>query len=181
LTHVTAADRQAFAFPPAQGELDGIDLGLLDPADEGSRRLLILAEHPELQRAVQEDLREIRLGGAVINPALHLTMHEIVANQLWADDPPEVWETAQRLSEAGYARHDVLHMLGSVVSDEVFEVLRHGESHDPERVRAGLAELPGSWEGLRESVPAERQQNRAERRAAERRRRGGAGPGHSGG
>jgi hypothetical protein len=37
-------------------------------------------------------------------------------------------------------------------------------------VKAGLAALPESWEGLREEVPLERSRNRAERRAEERRR-----------
>jgi Domain of unknown function (DUF1841) len=62
--------------------MDGIDPALLDPADEDERRLLIQAEHPELRRALKEGRREIRVGRDIINPVLHISMHEIVANQL---------------------------------------------------------------------------------------------------
>jgi hypothetical protein len=166
---VSDEERQKFAILAAEGEMDGIDLKLLDPADEDERRLLIEAEHPELRRALTEGQREIRIGGDVVNPVLHISMHEIVANQLWADDPPEVWKTAQRLLADGYERHEVLHMLASVVAGEVFEIMRQQQPHDIERVRQALAALPGEWEQRRANLPAERHQNRAERRAAARR------------
>lgn len=168
---VSDEERQRFAVLPAEGEVDGIDLALLDPADENERRLLIGAEHPELRRALQEGRHEIRIGRDIMNPVLHITMHEIVANQLWADDPPEVWATAQRLLADGYERHEVLHMLASVVAGEVFEIMRHEQPHDIERVRQALAALPGEWEQRRADLPAERHQNRADRRAAARRHR----------
>ena len=168
---VNDEERQHFAVLAVEGEMDGIDLAVLDPADENERRLLIEAEHPELRRALKEGRREIRISRDVINPALHIAMHEIVAHQLWADDPPEVWATAQRLLADGYERHEVLHMLASVVSDEVFEIMRPEQPHDIERVRRALAALPGEWEQRRANLPVERQQNRAERRAAARRHR----------
>ncbi len=98
-------------------------------------------------------------------------MHEIVANQLWADDPPEVWATAQRLLADGYDRHEVHHMLASVIASEVFEIMRHEHHPDVERVRQALAALPGEWEQRRADLPAERHQNRAERRLAARQHR----------
>ena len=151
--------------------MDGIDLALLDPADEDERRLLIEAEHPELRRALKEGRREIRVGRDIVNPVLHIAMHEIVANQLWADNPPEAWATAQRLLADGYDRHEVLHMLASVVAGEVFEGMLHEQGHDVQRVQQAFAALPGTWEQSRADLPAERHQNRAERRAVARRHR----------
>jgi light-regulated signal transduction histidine kinase (bacteriophytochrome) len=57
-----------------------------------------------LRSLVSPGRREIRVGRDMINPALHIAMHEIVANQLWADNPPEVWAIAQRLLADGYDR-----------------------------------------------------------------------------
>ena len=37
-------------------------------------------------------------------------MHQIVANQLLADDPPETWQTVQRLDGLGYDWHTIMHM-----------------------------------------------------------------------
>lgn len=78
-----------------------------------------------------------------MNPQLHLAMHEIVANQVLANEPPEMWDTAKRLTGAGYERHEVLHMLASVVSADVLSALHDNESNDPARTRAALAALPG--------------------------------------
>ena len=88
--------------------------------------------------------------GRPINPRLHIAMHEIVANQLWEDDPPETWATAQRLTALGYERHEVLHMLGSVVAREVWQVLEPGVPSDPGRYVAALRELPESYFALAE-------------------------------
>jgi hypothetical protein len=165
---VTADERRTFACPPATGEFDDIDLSFLDPSDENDRSMLILAEHPELHRAIEADLDEIHTHGTTVNPRLHLAMHEIVANQLWADDPPEVWQTAQRLLDAGYERHEILHMLASVVSDDVYLMLHDQQTPNQERTRGALAALPESWEHQRDDIPAQQHHNRAERRAAMR-------------
>jgi hypothetical protein len=140
----------------------------LDRDNPDERRILIEAEHPELHGALGGGLHEIELNGTTMNPVLHIAMHEIVVNQLWDDDPPEMWQTAQRLLAQGYPRHDVLHMLASVVSTEVFEIMRSQEPHDIERVRAALAALPESWEPLDAETPTDRPPNRAERRAQQR-------------
>jgi hypothetical protein len=84
-----------------------------------------------------------------MSPRLHLSMHEIVAKQLWADDPPETWPTAQRLMTLGYRRHEILHMLGSVVSGEAWRTMQYKQPFDADRFRAGLDALPESWEAER--------------------------------
>src|SRR5438477_10184017 len=126
-------ERRRFAVPPATGEYLEIDLAFLDPADPDERRILIEAEHPELHAALESDRHEIHLGGETISPTLHISMHEVVANQLWDDDPPEVWRTAQRLLASGYVRHEVLHMLGSFVARGVFDILMTGRAGVRER------------------------------------------------
>jgi hypothetical protein len=168
----TAFERRSWAIPPTSGIVDDIDLALLDPSDRDERRLLIEAEHRVLRRALQDGLEEIVLDGQVVNPSLHIALHEIVAERLWTDHPPDIWSTAQRLSGLGYDRHEVLHMLMSVLSGELFGAMQTPGStpQDPAQSRAALAALPGSWEAQREVRPP----NRAERRAQQRLRR----PGH---
>lgn len=105
---MTDEARRAFAAPPATGRFRGVELAPLDPSDPDERRLLILAEHPELAAAIEAGQNEIEVAGQPMKPRLHIAMHEIVANQLWDDDPPEVWVTTRRLTDAGYDRHEVL-------------------------------------------------------------------------
>ena len=171
LDPVSDDERRLFAVPPLSGQFNGIELSFLDPHDEHHRTILVLAEHPELRSAIESGRDKIHHHGRVVNPQLHLAMHEIVANQLLANEPPEMWDTAKRLIRAGYERHEVLHMLASVVSGDVYSSLHDKQSPDLARTRAALAALPGSWERQREEIPAERHANRAERRAAERKHR----------
>jgi hypothetical protein len=159
--------RRAWVLSPATDMVDGIDLSLLDHEEEGDRHFLMLAEHPELAEAIKNDESEIDLPqGGVTSPRLHLAMHEAVANQIWHDDPPEMWATAQRLTQAGYDRHEVLHMLASVVSSDIYNVMTVKSPFDIARTRRELAALPDSWEALKASAPA----NRATRRAHARKR-----------
>jgi len=118
------AARREFACPPIDGRVRGIDAADLDPADPDERRMLIEAEHPGMLAAIKAG-RKIKGGpsGTAANPKLHVTMHEIVANQLWDGEPPETWEAAQRLLAQGYSRHEVLHMLAEVASGLVWKAL----------------------------------------------------------
>ena len=141
----TVEERHAWAFPPTEGVVDGIDLAFVDPADPDERSFLIRSEHPELAEALDSGLDEVVLAGQVMNPQLHLTIHEVVANQLWDGDPPEVAETARRLDLAGYDRHEVFHMIGSVMSEEMWLVMRHQRQADLGQIKQKLAALPGSW------------------------------------
>lgn len=147
-------ERRRFAVPPARGTLGDVDLWLLDPADPDDRGALVLAEHPELAEAIERGDEETVVGGEPVNPRLQLALHEIVASQLWDGDPPEAWQTAQRLLAAGYERHEILHMLASVVAREVFDVLAEGRAVDPAGYVRALAGLPESWEAARSDPSA---------------------------
>ena len=129
--------------------MDGTDLAWLDPADPDERSLLIRFEHPEFAAALDAGWDEIELDGTVMSPNQHLTIHEVVANQLWDGEPPEAAETARRLDLVGYDRHEVFHMIGSVVSDQMWQVMHDQQPADLEQIREDLAALPGTWEAKR--------------------------------
>jgi Domain of unknown function (DUF1841) len=151
----------------------GVGVGELD--DPEMRALAIRHEHPEFDEALREGRGEIDLGGGPINPRLHLAMHEIVATQLWDDSPPEVWETAVRLFDAGYERDEILHMLGRPASDQIWAALHDERPYDRDRHLAALRALPGSWERERTTVTKRhhdaRKQGRQQARAARKRNR----------
>jgi hypothetical protein len=142
-------ERCHFAAPPAHGVFDHVDLALLDPADPDERRFLIRAEHPELAGALEREGDEVEVGE--MNPRLHLTIHELIATQLWENDPPEVWQTAKRLIAAGYERHEILHMLGSALSAGIWNVLSERRPDSWDRYLHALDALPASWEAQRPS------------------------------
>jgi hypothetical protein len=136
-------------------------------ADSDTRADVIRADHPDLDRALHRGENEVLVNGEPMNPRLHFAMHEIVANQLADHDPPEVYRTACRLLDAGYDRHEVLHMLAGTMSDQIQAAVTDRKSYDPDRHIAALDALPESWEEQRPGPPAP-PLNRAERRAQAR-------------
>jgi hypothetical protein len=137
-------NRLAWALPPVYGFYRDIDLEDLDPDDEDDRGLLIEALHPEYADALQGD-DDVIVDGEPVNPRLHVAMHQVVANQLLADDPPETWQTVQRLAALGYDWHNVMHMIASLVSDNVHLALTEQRAFDPADYARRLSELPGDW------------------------------------
>jgi len=95
-----ALPRRAFAFPVLEGWHSGTDLGSLDPADPRDRRALLAADHATPAP-----------GGV----GRHIERHLVLADRLWRGDPPELWDAAQRLLDAGQDRHLVLHALMAVL------------------------------------------------------------------
>jgi len=163
--------RLFIADPDALAEL-GLTIDEL--ADPDVRSAVIRCEHPEFERALQEHHDEIELGDGPMNPRLHLAMHEIVATQLWDDSPPEVWDTAVRLLDAGYDRHEILHMLAGPVVDHVWGALHDKRPYDRERHLDALRGLPDSWERQRATRTTAKRHSDARkqaRRAAQAARR----------
>jgi hypothetical protein len=117
-----ALPRRAFAFPVLEGWHSGTDLSILDPSDPQDRRALLAADHATPAP-----------GGV----GRHIERHLVLADRLWRGDPPELWEAAQRLLDAGQDRHLVLHALMAVLDhtggDEaaLVAVLRELEAGDP--------------------------------------------------
>ena len=95
-----ALPRRAFAFPVLDGWHVGTNLSSLDPADPQDRRALLAADHATPAP-----------GGV----GRHIERHLVLADRLWRGDPPELWEAAQRLLDAGQDRHLVLHALMAVL------------------------------------------------------------------
>jgi hypothetical protein len=117
-----ALPRRAFAFPVLEGWHSGTDLSFIHPADPNDRRALLAADHATPAP-----------GGV----GRHIERHLVLADRLWCGDPPELWEAAQRLLDAGQDRHLVLHALMAVLDhtsgDEaaLIAVLRELEADEP--------------------------------------------------
>jgi hypothetical protein len=102
----------------------------LDPGDEDECALLIEARHPQFADALRGDA-DVIAGGEPVNPRLHLAMHQVVANQLLGGDPPETWQTVQRLAGLGYDWHNIMHMIASQVTEDIYWALKEHRQPDP--------------------------------------------------
>jgi hypothetical protein len=167
--------RAAVAVPPIDdtarqraGDQDW-DLDLLDVNDPDERGSLIRLAHPELDAAITAGEEEVEVAGTVMNPRLHLVIHEIVATQIMDDDPPEVFETASRLIALGRDPHEVLHMLGSTMTGQIWAAMRGERAYDRADHVAALLALPGTWD--REAGTSSAQVGHGRGTARRRRRR----------
>ncbi len=82
--------------------------------------------------------------GPSANPALTDAILEIVDTQLRENTPPETRQTFERLIAAGYAPEDARRLIGNIVVQEIFYVLKRGEPYNEQRYLAALHGLPGS-------------------------------------
>jgi hypothetical protein len=137
-------DRRSWAMPPGHGTYQGLGLELLDPSDDDDLTFLIEAQHTEFEHALRSD-EEMIAGGEQFSPRLHVAMHQVVATQLLADDPPQTWQTVQRLAGLGYDWHNIMHMIAAVVSDDLYHAMKEHRQFDPGDYARRLNELPGDW------------------------------------
>jgi hypothetical protein len=138
------ADRRSWAMPSGHGTHQGVDLELLDPGDENELTFLIEAQHTELEDGLRCD-EEVIADGEPFSPRLHIAMHQVVANQLLADDPPETWQAVQRLAGLGYDWHNVMHMIAALVGDDLHRAVTEQRTFDPGDFARRLNGLPGHW------------------------------------
>ena len=138
-------DRRRWAAPPGHGRFGDLELDYLELDEEDDRVVLIEAEHPNLTGALEQGRHEITENGQTVNPQLHLTIHQIVQNRLWDDQPPDTWTTAQRLTQLGYDRHVVFHMIMSVIGEEIFAAMTGRPTPTDEDVSRRLDALPEGW------------------------------------
>jgi hypothetical protein len=134
-----AIDRRMFAMPFFGTRIGDEEFPELDPGDADERRLLIEGEHPEYHAALDDPAFEGEIDG--VNPRLHLAIHEVVANQLWDDDPPQAWQAARRLRDAGVDRHEILHRLGAVVTSHLHGALTGARRVDVAAYQRALDDL----------------------------------------
>ena len=61
------------------------------------------------------------------------------------NDPPETWQTVQRLARLGYDWHNVMHMIMGPVSSFLYQAMTAKQPFEREVYRRQLNELPGDW------------------------------------
>ena len=98
----------------------------------------------ELERLVlvEQYHRDVRVDLPKSARRLHATFHVIVENQLAMNDEPVV-RALKRLMNEGLSRHDAVHAIGCVLSENVYDLLHGNESGETSNAQyyAGLERL----------------------------------------
>lgn len=74
---------------------------------------------------------------------VHVAIHTVVETQLHQGEPAATGATLHRLMKGGMSRHEAIHLIGEVVSDEVMGLLggEGGEPFNQARFEQRLARL----------------------------------------
>ena len=91
--------------------------------DEGERLLLVEAYHRDARIPLHKGARK-----------LHASMHVVVENQLAEDDEPVV-RALGRLMKEGLTRHDAVHVIGSVVAQQIYDLLNQNDTPETSKAR----------------------------------------------
>ena len=67
---------------------------------------------------------------------------EVVENQIRDKDPPETRQTLKRLIKEGFSREEAVELIGAVVVNEIYNVLKQEKSFNRKRFVAALRQLP---------------------------------------
>jgi len=67
---------------------------------------------------------------------------EVVENQIQSNDPPETEQTLNRLISEGCTSQEAKELIGKVVVNELFSVMKEEKPFDLDRYIAGLNRLP---------------------------------------
>jgi len=74
-------------------------------------------------------------------PILNDIIYGIVENQIRDNNPKETKETINRLMNLGYNKHDAIQKIGSVVTEEIYDILKKGEDFNENRFVRKLLDL----------------------------------------
>ncbi|NKQ53457.1 hypothetical protein HFP15_11255 [Amycolatopsis sp. K13G38] len=125
--------RRQFAVPSVYTEIAGEEVEL-DPTDPEQRRLLVIGEHPEFQDSLAEDdLDE--------ETFIVVAAHTTVVDQLWDDDPAEVWQAVRRMREKGLEREEIMTELARTLEAQLRAGEGDGLEFDLDDYLSALAEL----------------------------------------
>lgn len=128
-----ALERRMFAVPSVYTEIGDEELEL-EPTDAEQRRLLVIGEHPEYHEALAEETFDGE-------PRMRLALKTTIVDQLWDDEPAEVWQAVRRLSENDLDRDEIFDRLIDALSGQLRETGEHEMDYDLDDYRKALGDL----------------------------------------
>jgi len=99
---------------------------------EKARMVKAMREHPEYYdlRERLDELSDEELEQGGVNPILHVTIHSIIENQIAGGEPKEVCQVVEVLTRQGLSRHEAIHQVRAVLSEEIYHVFKDNRPFD---------------------------------------------------
>jgi hypothetical protein len=76
-----------------------------------------------------------------VNPFLHVQFHLIVERQLAMGKPKIVKEVAEELNKLGLSHHEIVHLIATPLSNQLFDMLKNKVLFDEDRYSQDLKKI----------------------------------------
>ncbi len=117
----------------------GGDLETLSDEDMRLGELMLKHEEYHNQFEIADHLSDHEFDPETeTNPFLHIVFHRIVENQLEARDPIEAYQFFNAMRRKKISRHDVIHLIGSILSFLIYDCLKESREFDLQRYKSLL-------------------------------------------
>jgi len=101
-------------------------------SDEDARLVQAMRDHPgyaDLWGRLDElSDEQIERDGA--NPIAHVTIHTTIEAQIANGEPKETGEIVEALMRQGLSRHEAVHRVGTVLAEEIYDILKNKREFD---------------------------------------------------
>jgi len=111
--------------------------------DEDARLVKAMREHPEYADlwGRLDELSDEQIERDGTNPIMHVYIHQLIENQIAGGEPKEVGQTVEELMRRGLSRHEAVHRVGTVLSGEIWHILKENRPFDEQGVARQLRRL----------------------------------------
>lgn len=111
--------------------------------DEDARLVQAMRDHPEYADlwGRLDELSDEQIERDGTNPIMHVHIHQLIENQIAGGEPKEVGQTVEELMRRGLSRHEAIHRVGTVLSAEIWHVLKDNRPFDEQGVARKLQRL----------------------------------------
>jgi hypothetical protein len=100
--------------------------------DEDARLVSVMRDHPQYDDlwGRLDELTDEAIEREGVNPLLHISIHSTIENQIADGNPKQVRQIVSALMRQGLTRHEAIHRVGKVLSDEIFSILQENRPFD---------------------------------------------------
>ena len=101
-------------------------------SDEDARLAQAMRDHPEHADlwGHLDELSDEQVERDGTNPVAHVNIHVAVESQIANGEPKGTAETVEALMRQGLSRHEAIHAVGTVLTDEIYHILKDKRPFD---------------------------------------------------
>jgi hypothetical protein len=101
-------------------------------SDEDARHVQAMRKHPEYADlwGHLDELSDEQIERDGTNPIMHINIHTTIETQIADGEPKETGEMVEALMRQGLERHEAIPRVGTVLAEEIYDILKNKREFD---------------------------------------------------